>query len=119
MDGAAGARRFSAGIWMFGRFIDRFATDGYGAEVSMQDAIRAAATVEGLEALDLNFPFWGPGATLPAVRAALDDTGLRAQAITPEIYTRKFRLGAFTNPDPGVRREALDPMSARNWGSTT
>jgi xylose isomerase len=106
--GRAVSRRFSAGIWMFGRFVDRFATDGYGPEVPMPDAIRAAATVEGLEAVDLNFPFWGPGASLSAVRAALDETGLRAQAITPEIYTRKFRLGAFTNPDPKVRQEAID-----------
>lgn len=100
--------RFSAGIWMFGRFVDRFATDGYGPDVSMPDAIRAAATVEGLEAVDLNFPFWGPGASLSTIRGVLEETGLRAQAITPEIYTRKFRRGAFTNPDPKVRQEAID-----------
>jgi xylose isomerase len=43
-----------------------------------------------------------------AVGAALDETGLRAQAITPEIYTREFRRGAFTNPDPKVRQQAID-----------
>jgi xylose isomerase len=108
MNGISENRRFSAGIWMFGRFVDRFATDGYGPEVSMPDAIRAAASVEGLVAVDLNFPFWGPGASLSAVRAALDETGVRAQAITPEIYNRKFRHGAFTNPDLKVRQEAID-----------
>lgn len=108
MNNGAKQRRFSAGIWMFGRFVDRFATDGYGPEISMPDAIRAAATVEDLEAVDLNFPFWGPGASLASVRSALEETGLRAQAITPEIYTRKFRRGAFTNPDPKVRQEAID-----------
>jgi xylose isomerase len=93
---------------MFGRFVDRFASDGYGPVVSMPDAIRAAAKVGGIESVDLNFPFWGPGASLAAVRSALEETGLRAQAITPEIYTRDFCRGAFTNPDGRVRQKALD-----------
>jgi xylose isomerase len=93
---------------MFGQFVDRFATDGYGPEVSMPDAIRLAASVEGLESVDLNFPFWGPGASLSSVRSALDDTGLRAQAITPAIYSREYRKGSFTNPDPKVRQKAID-----------
>jgi xylose isomerase len=103
--------KFSAGVWMFGSFVDRYATDGYGPPVSVPDAIRAAAAVEGLTALDLNFPFWG-GATLSSVRAALDETGIQALAITPEIYTREFRAGALTNPDPAVRRRALDLIAA-------
>jgi xylose isomerase len=108
MTAAERNRRFSAGIWMFGQFVDRFATDGYGPEVSMPDAIRRAASVEGLESVDLNFPFWGPGASVASVRAALDETGLRAQAITPAIYTREYSKGSFTNPDPGARKRALD-----------
>lgn len=102
--------RFSAGVWMFGRFLDRYATDGYGPEVSMPDAIRAAASVGGIEALDLNFPFWG-GVSLADVRAALEETGLSTLAITPEIYTREFRLGAFTSPEPAVRRRAVDVVA--------
>jgi xylose isomerase len=99
--------RFSAGAWMFGRFVDRFATDGYGPSVTMANAIRTAATVEGLESLDLNYPFWGD-ASLAEIRAALSETGLKALAITPEIYTQEFRAGAFTNPDPATRRSARE-----------
>jgi xylose isomerase len=99
--------RVSLGIWMFGHFVDRYATDGYGSPVSMPDAIRAAATVKGVESLDLNWPFWN-GASLSEVRAALDQTGLRTLAITPEIYTGEFRGGALTNPDAAKRRKALD-----------
>jgi xylose isomerase len=101
-------RKFSAGIWMFGQFADRFATDGYGPEVAMPDAIRAAASVGGIESVDLNFPFWGPGASISSVQAALDETGLRAQAVTPAIYTREFSQGSLTHPDPRVRRKAMD-----------
>lgn len=97
----------SAGAWMFGSFVDRYATDGYGPEVSMPEAVRRAAAVDGLVALDLNYPFWG-GASLNDMKAALDETGLRALAITPEIYTRQFRTGALTSPDAATRRRALD-----------
>jgi xylose isomerase len=94
---------------MFGRFVDRYATDGYGPEVSLTDAIRTAATVGGIESLDLNYPFWGPSEmSVDEVRAALEETGTRALAITPEIYTQAFRAGAFTNPDATVRQRALD-----------
>jgi xylose isomerase len=99
--------KFSAGVWMFGSFVDRYATDGYGSEVSMAEAIHRAATVEGLEALDLNFPFWG-GSSHDEVRSALQETGIRPLAITPEIYTREFRRGALTHPEAGTRRRALD-----------
>jgi len=92
---------------MFGRFVDRYATDGYGPAVPLTDAIRTAATVEGLESLDLNWPFWGD-ATLSDVKAALDETALTTLAITPEIYTQEFRAGAFTNPDAATRKRALD-----------
>lgn len=94
---------------MFGRFLDRYATDGYGPEVSFTGAIRAAASVGGIESLDLNYPFWGAGdVPVAAVRDALEETGLRALAITPEIYTQEFRAGSFTNPDGKVRQAALD-----------
>ena len=100
--------RFSAGVWMFGRFLDRYATDGYGPEVSMPDAIRIAASVTGIEALDLNFPFWKAGVSVGEIKLVLAETGIRTLAITPEIYTREFRAGSFTNPDPNVRRRTIE-----------
>jgi sugar phosphate isomerase/epimerase len=93
---------------MFGQFVDRYATDGYGPEVSIVDAIRKAGTVDGIRSLDLNYPFWDQGADIAIVKAALEDAGLRASAVTPAIYTRTFRGGAFTNPDPSVRAQAID-----------
>jgi xylose isomerase len=103
--------RFSAGVWMFGRFVDRYAADGYGPAVSVTEAIRSAASVGGIESLDINYPFWTEGVSAADVRAVLEETGLRALAITPEIYTREFRAGAFTNPVAKVRRRALDLMA--------
>ncbi|HWO55973.1 MAG TPA: TIM barrel protein, partial [bacterium] len=97
-----------AGIWMFQQFIDRYATDAYGPPVSTLEAIERAAAVGDIKVLDINYPFAGDNVTVEQVRDALRRTGLRAQAITPHLYMREFRMGSFTNPDPAIRRKAVD-----------
>ncbi len=99
---------FGAGIWMFQQFVDRYATDAYGPPVSTLEAIDRASSVGDIKVLDINYPFAGENVTVEQVRAALDQSGLRAQAITPHLYMREFQLGSFTNPDPALRRKAID-----------
>jgi xylose isomerase len=116
--------RFGAGIWLFGQFVDRYATDAYGPPVSTLEAIERAGAVGGLEVLDINYPFSDPDITVEEVQRALDAAGLRTWCITPHIYTREFTAGAFTNPDPAVRRRALEICeagvdAARRLGSGT
>jgi xylose isomerase len=97
---------FGAGLWMFGQFIDRYATDAYGPPVGTLKAIERAGTVGKLSVVDINFPF-EPGVSVEDVRGALERAALRAIAVTPAIYTRQFQRGAFTNPDAEIRRSAL------------
>lgn len=99
---------FGAGLWMFGQFVDRYATDAYGPPVSTLEAIARAGEVGSLEAVDINFPFSDSSIDVAAVRDALERNRLRAIAVTPAIYSREFGKGAFTNPDPAVRRKAID-----------
>jgi xylose isomerase len=100
--------RFGAGIWHFATYVDRYATDGYGDPRSIVDAIELAGKVDDLSVVDLNWPFFGGDFSNEQVKTALDAQGLSVIGITPEIYTNVFRKGAFTNPDPGVRRLAHD-----------
>jgi len=102
-----GRLTFGAGLWMFGQFVDRYATDAYGPPVGTLEAIARAGQVGSLSVLDINFPF-DPGVSVEDVSHALRQSGLRALAVTPHIYTRKYQRGAFTNPDAGVRRAAHD-----------
>lgn len=101
-------QRFGAGIWHFATYVDRYATDGYGEPRSILDAIDFAGTVGDLSVVDLNYPFFGGDFSLEQVGEALRRNGLGVIGITPEIYTRVFAKGSFTNPDPGVRRLAHD-----------
>jgi xylose isomerase len=100
--------KFGAGIWMFGQFVDRYATDAYGPPVDTLKAIDRAGEVGELVALDLNYPFSDVSISTAQVKAALERNQLEAIAITPAIYTREFQRGSFTNPDAGIRRKTID-----------
>jgi xylose isomerase len=103
--------RFGAGIWHFATYVDRYATDGYGTPRSVIEAIDIAGRVKDLSVVDINYPYFGGTFTNEQVKVALDRNKLGVIGITPEIYTREFRKGAFTNPDPGVRRRAHELIS--------
>jgi xylose isomerase len=104
--------RFGAGLWHFGQFLDRYATDAYGPPVTTLEAIAVAGSVGQLSVVDLNHPFNPGDLPLFDVRDALDAQGLSAIALTPEVYTRTYGRGGFTNPDPAVRRAAVELVSA-------
>jgi len=97
---------FGAGLWMFGQFVDRYATDAYGPVVGVLEAIDRAGAVGDLVALDINFPF-DEGVSVDQIRDALARNELRCHAITPASYSRKYQKGALTNPDPALRRDAI------------
>jgi sugar phosphate isomerase/epimerase len=98
--------KFGAGLWHFASYVDRYATDGYAPAVSTLEQISRAGEVGDLSYVDVPYPFT-EGVTVEDVKNALAENGLAAVGVTPEIYMRRFRKGAFTNPDPQVRAEAL------------
>jgi xylose isomerase len=77
----------------------------------MQMATRAAK-VAGLTDVDLNFPDH-VGEKPAQIAQRLSDLGLSINGFAMRYYTNPaFKLGAFTNPDPAVRREAIDMTKA-------
>jgi L-rhamnose isomerase len=78
------------------------------AKPSLQRMVKRAATVQGLTDVDLNYPDHA-GGDLPQTAAMIVDCGLAVNGLAMRYYTNPaFKLGAFTNPDPVVRREAID-----------
>ncbi len=75
----------------------------------LENLIGAAADVEGLDATDLNYPDHFDGYDNTAITSILNDAGMALNGVAVRFYSYpEFRLGAFTNPDPAVRRAALD-----------
>lgn len=79
---------------------------------SMLQMAARAAKVAGLTDLDLNFPDH-VGEKPAEVARKLGDLGLSINGFAMRYYSNPaFKLGAFTNPDPAVRREAIDLTKA-------
>ncbi|MFV0564287.1 MAG: sugar phosphate isomerase/epimerase family protein [Flavobacteriaceae bacterium] len=104
-------QKYGAGIWHFATYLDRYATDGYGPSKSLLEMIDLAGQVDDLSVVDINYPFVDKSLGLGEVEAALKRNNLSVIGITPEIYTRQFSKGAFTNPDPGIRRLANEMVN--------
>ena len=77
--------------------------------VTTIDLLERVATVEGLNAADLNYPDHFADTTPKELAARLTDLGLTLNGGAMRYYTDPgFKLGAFTHPDPNVRRAAVD-----------
>jgi xylose isomerase len=106
----------SLGIWAFGPMITRFVPGGYQPQHTdepMPDKVRRA--VRGLGDLMDGYEFHYPGeineGNLEEIRAALGDHDIYAIATGLHVDPR-FARGAMTNPDAGLRREAVDIVVA-------
>lgn len=68
-----------------------------------------AATVHGLNAVDLNFPDHLEGVDLKDMKRHLKRLDLSVNGFAMRYYSDPgFKLGAFTNPDAKLRRLAID-----------
>lgn len=71
--------------------------------------IASAAQVGGLDAADLNFPDHFDHHRPADLTRILADHGMALNGLAMRYYTDPgFRLGAFSNPDPDVRRAAIN-----------
>ena len=85
--------------------LNAFKTPGGG----IAGMIAAAGRVGGLSAADLNYPDHFAAHDPGALSQMLADQGLALNGLAMRYYTEPgFRLGAFTHPDPAVRRAAID-----------
>jgi sugar phosphate isomerase/epimerase len=71
--------------------------------------IAAAQQVGHVDAADLNYPDHFEGLSPGALSGMLAGAGMALNGLAMRYYTRpEFALGAFTNPDPAIRRAAID-----------
>lgn len=82
---------------------------GLNRKPNTLDLVQRAASVKGLNAVDLNFPDHLEGFSETELVDGLAQSGVRLNGYAMRYYTdRGFKLGAFTNPDAQVRRNAID-----------
>lgn len=68
-----------------------------------------AATVDGLNAVDFNYPDHFDDCTAADLSQCMADLDVHLNGMAMRYYTDPaFKLGGFTNPDPTVRQTAID-----------
>ena len=101
------AHRFATRLNSFASKPEVFWPVGHGKPTPLELAERASKAA-GLTDVDLNYPDHlgpDPRATGDAIR----NLGLAVNGLAMRYYSNPaFKIGAFTNPDPAVRREAID-----------
>ncbi|MFV2061941.1 MAG: sugar phosphate isomerase/epimerase family protein [Chloroflexota bacterium] len=82
---------------------------GRSEPLTTLDLIDRAATVEGLSAVDVNYPQQTEGVGLSELRSRITDHGLTLNGYAMRYNGDvAFRSGAFTNADPVIRQRAID-----------
>ena len=77
--------------------------------ITTVDLLERAASVKGLNAADLNYPDHFDDIAPAELSAAMSRLDMALNGLAMRYYTNPaFKRGAFTNPDPAVRREAID-----------
>ena len=77
--------------------------------ITITDLITRAATVDGLDSADFNYPDHFDDHTPTELAEHLADIDVRLNGLAMRYYTNpEFKLGAFTHPSEAVRRDAID-----------
>jgi sugar phosphate isomerase/epimerase len=89
----------------------RYATrlNAFKGPGGVRGMIERVGSVGGLDAADLNYPDHLDGDKPGDLARVLGDHGMALNGLAMRYYSRPdFRLGAFTHPDPDIRRAAID-----------
>lgn len=82
---------------------------GNARKLGVLDLLERAAKVPGLNAVDLNYPDHLEGVEIVVLKRRLEELGLAVNGLAMRYYSEPgFKLGAFTNPNPALRRTAID-----------
>lgn len=83
----------------------------YGVN-DIRDIIRRAGTVSGLDAIVFNYPEHFGKTPIEEIKQALAATQLEVRGVNLRYPEPLFLNGAFTNPDPDLRRQAIQLTNA-------
>jgi len=111
-----GLPRNSVGIWAFGPAVTRFVPPGYHSEAAdepMVDKTRRVA--EGLsdllDGLEYHYPGEVNEENVGEILSALGDYGMDLPVVAAGLHNDPtYSLGAFINPDDGLRRQGIDTL---------
>lgn len=101
--------KIGSGFAPFSPCRERFVADGYREPQTLPEQIRLAAQVDGLSGIGLDYPYQFTEKDIGMIKSLLAELKLELCTLELGIYPdRKWKLGSFCAPDPGIRKEALE-----------
>ena len=90
---------------------DRWMLEGYHGGMNIQEAIKRAGSIEGIEGIELVHPQQIHRDNAGELTKRISEAGLQISSIANSISGRSlFYRGALTSANPRVRREAIDTV---------
>lgn len=101
--------KIGSGFAPFSPCRERFVAEGYRPPQPLEEQIKLAARVDGLSGIGLDYPYQFTEKDTGRIKSLLAETHLKLCTVELGIYPdRKWKLGSFCAPDPGIRKEALE-----------
>ena len=106
----------SVGIWAFGPAVTRFVPPGYHPEAAnepMTEKTRrvASALSDILDGLEYHYPGEVNEENVEEILSVLKDHGMQLPVVAAGLHSDPtYALGAFVNPDDGLRRRGIDTL---------
>lgn len=99
--------KLASNLAPFSRLSDRFVPSGYSKGYEFRKQLEQLAAIEGISGVALAWPCqFQDGAELKKVLA---EVGLKLGTVDTDVYTEAlFKKGSLSNPDPKIRRAAID-----------
>lgn len=100
--------KFSVILGNLGNTCDRFLSSGYKEQPSKVEMVRQAASIEGVQGIELVGTWDVTPDNAAEVAKMLRDSGLQCVSIIPDHFSQKrWGRGAFTSLDAAVRKQAV------------
>jgi L-rhamnose isomerase len=115
--------RISTHLAPFSSGIDRFATAGYHPETDGEARILQAASIQGLDGIELNFRSSLSEGNAGCIKDLLEEVNLVCSNVSMNVWGHaSWKNGSLSNPDARIRSEAIDLIvsgmaAARSIGS--
>ncbi len=103
------ANKYSVILGNLGNTCDRFLASGYKQQLPKADMIKLAASIPGIQGLELVGGWDVTTANSAEIISLMQDSGLACVSIIPDLFSRQlWGQGSFCSRDAKVRREAGD-----------
>jgi len=101
--------RIATGLWCLGQTADRFLPTGYSDPAGIEELIKRAGQVDGIDGVELHWDADFQGISFDEMRDMLKEQDLVCSNMNVSTFSyAKWKHGALTNRDPGLRKEALE-----------